>query len=188
MKNKLPVDKEMLDYFRTSLRFKGNHYVSGEVGFTGSPIITQISGKTGTAEVYGKQDTSWFASWAPAAKPRFVVVSMIEQAGTGGTAAAPAARRVWEGLLGAGSHYKAKPVVAGSRPATTVPHVVTDAALKTPTTATTTPAVTGGAAGTAAAPSSTGSTPAPSTPPGTPTLPTTPDVRASSPTSGRERG
>ncbi len=54
---------------------------------------SRIGGKTGTAEVYGKQDTSWLASWGPTYKEhgttsaRFVVVGMVEQAGTGATAA-----------------------------------------------------------------------------------------------------
>ena len=127
VKNHLPVDRKVLAYFRSALRFTGNHYVSGRIGFTGSPILSQISGKTGTAEVFGKKDTSWFASWGPGTKPRFVVVSMIEQGGTGGTAAAPAARRIWEGLLGA----KGTPVVAGSRPESVLPRVVADSAAGT---------------------------------------------------------
>ena len=37
-------------------------------------------GKTGTGEVYGKQATSWFASFAPADDPRYAVVIMVSQA------------------------------------------------------------------------------------------------------------
>jgi len=59
-----------------------------------------VAGKTGTAQVYGKQDTSWFAAYAPAAAPRYAVVSMITQAGTGGSASAPVVRRVLGGLFG----------------------------------------------------------------------------------------
>lgn len=59
-----------------------------------------IAGKTGTAEVYGKDDTSWFASYGPAGNPRYAVVVMIGQGGTGGAAAAPAARKIWGTLLG----------------------------------------------------------------------------------------
>lgn len=59
-----------------------------------------VAGKTGTAQVQGKQDTAWFASFAPAAKPKYVVVVMIEQAGTGGSAAAPAVREIYDGIYG----------------------------------------------------------------------------------------
>jgi penicillin-binding protein 2 len=59
-----------------------------------------IGGKTGTAQVANKQDTSWFASFGPVADPRYVVVVMIEQGGTGGTVAAPAAREIWDGIYG----------------------------------------------------------------------------------------
>ncbi|MBX6766053.1 MAG: penicillin-binding protein 2, partial [Actinomadura rubrobrunea] len=59
-----------------------------------------VAGKTGTAEVYGKADTSWFASFAPADKPRFAVVAMISQGGTGASAAAPAVREIYEAIYG----------------------------------------------------------------------------------------
>ena len=42
-----------------------------------------VASKTGTAEVYGKQTTSWFASYAPADKPQYAVVMMVSQGGTG---------------------------------------------------------------------------------------------------------
>jgi hypothetical protein len=47
-----------------------------------------------------KQDTSWFASFGPVTDPRYVVVVMVEQGGTGGTVAAPAAREIWDGIYG----------------------------------------------------------------------------------------
>jgi hypothetical protein len=57
--------------------------------------------------VYGKKDTSWFASFAPAKKPRYVVVAMVTQAGTGATTAAPAVRQIWEGMYGLGKGQSA---------------------------------------------------------------------------------
>lgn len=125
----LPVDPSVLSKIANSLHFQNNHSVSGALAFDGSPIQTLISGKTGTAEVYGKQDTSWLASWGPvqpgqdASNAKFVVVGMIEQAGTGASAAAPMVRKIYEGLLGVGG----APVVAGSEPATTMPTVVAKA-------------------------------------------------------------
>lgn len=53
-----------------------------------------VAGKTGSAEVAGKQTHSWFACYAPAEKPEYVVVAMIEEAGHGSTAAAPVVRGI----------------------------------------------------------------------------------------------
>jgi penicillin-binding protein 2 len=57
-----------------------------------------LAGKTGSAEVYGKQATSWFASFGPVTDPRYAVVVMVAQAGTGASTAAPASRQIWEAL------------------------------------------------------------------------------------------
>lgn len=58
-----------------------------------------VAGKTGTSEVNGKQPDSWFAAFAPADDPEFVVVAVVEQGGHGSQVAAPIVRRVLEGLL-----------------------------------------------------------------------------------------
>jgi penicillin-binding protein 2 len=122
---KVPVPKQDLAYFGDALHFQDNHAVSGALSFDGSPIKTLIGGKTGTAEVYGKLDTSWLASWGPvqpgqpASAARFVMVGMVEQAGTGASAAAPMSRVLWDGLLGADGH----PVLPGSKPAARLPEV-----------------------------------------------------------------
>jgi penicillin-binding protein 2 len=56
----------------------------------------QIRSKTGTAEVYGKQTTSWVASY----DKKYVVVMQIAQAGTGSGASGDAVRAIWESLYG----------------------------------------------------------------------------------------
>ena len=67
--------------------------------FAGFPLAQfPVAGKTGTAEVAGKQDTSLFSAYAPADNPRYVVSVVLEQAGLGASAAAPVARRVLEGI------------------------------------------------------------------------------------------
>jgi len=58
-----------------------------------------IAGKTGTAQVTGKDPTSVFASFAPATNPQYVVAAFLEQAGYGADAAAPVARRIYDGLF-----------------------------------------------------------------------------------------
>ena len=59
-----------------------------------------VAGKTGTAEVVGKQDTALFTAFAPAHDPQYVVTVVMEEAGFGAAAAAPVARRVLDGLAG----------------------------------------------------------------------------------------
>lgn len=51
-----------------------------------------VAGKTGTAEKgEDREDQAWYAVLAPADKPRYVVVTTIENGGFGATTAAPAA-------------------------------------------------------------------------------------------------
>jgi peptidoglycan glycosyltransferase len=60
----------------------------------------QVAGKTGTAEITDAEPHAWFAGFAPAENPRVVVVVLVENAGTGGTVAAPIARAVIAKALG----------------------------------------------------------------------------------------
>ena len=39
--------------------------MSGAFAYLQSPYASRIGGKTGTAEVFGKGDTSWLATWGP---------------------------------------------------------------------------------------------------------------------------
>lgn len=65
--------------------------------FGGFPLDrVHIRGKTGSAEVYGKQSTSWVASY----DENYVVVMMVSQAGTGSGTSGPAVRKIWEALYG----------------------------------------------------------------------------------------
>ncbi len=59
-----------------------------------------VAGKTGTAET-GKDAEShaWFIAFAPAESPRVAIAVVLENAGTGGRVAAPAARTVLETAL-----------------------------------------------------------------------------------------
>jgi penicillin-binding protein 2 len=67
--------------------------------FAGFPLgAFPVAGKTGTAEVGGKQDTSLFTAYAPSNAPRYVVTVVLEEAGLGASAAAPVARRVLEAI------------------------------------------------------------------------------------------
>ena len=100
--------------------------MSGAFAYIGSPYASRIGGKTGTAEVFGTRDTSWLATWGPIyhqhghVRARFVLVGMVEQGGTGATAAGPMLKRVWDGIFGVNG---SKPIIKGLRPATTLPKI-----------------------------------------------------------------
>ena len=91
-----PLTPEVGAYLRGALR---DTVTSGSVRalFTGMPGWP-VAGKTGTGEVAGKRDTSWFVSYAPADRPRWVVAVVVHQGGMGGMTAAPVARAVHETL------------------------------------------------------------------------------------------
>jgi len=58
-----------------------------------------VAGKTGTAEVKGKDDYAWFCGYAPADEPRYAVAVIVEQGGHGGSIAAPVGRNILAALL-----------------------------------------------------------------------------------------
>jgi penicillin-binding protein 2 len=124
VRDRVPVKQSVLDFISNSLDFSRGWAVSGAYAYIGTPYQNRIGGKTGTAEVFGKEDSSWLATWGPTYKKhghnraRFVVVGMVEQAGTGATAAGPMLKRVWDGILGP------HPVIGGDRPVQHLPKVV----------------------------------------------------------------
>ncbi len=67
--------------------------------FAGFPFDRiPVAGKTGTAQVAGKDDTSLFVAMfgGTPEQPRYVVAVVVEQAGFGSSTAAPIARRIIE--------------------------------------------------------------------------------------------
>jgi len=98
--------------------------------FAGFPI--EVSGKTGTGQVFGrnpngtlKDDTSWFASFAPTKNPRFAVVMMVGQGGFGASTSGVGVRGIYEAIFG----VKGNKVVPGAaiypngKPPTTLPKI-----------------------------------------------------------------
>jgi penicillin-binding protein 2 len=62
-----------------------------------------IAGKTGTAEPGGgKPDHAWFAGYVPAGRPKIAFVVVLENAGSGGHAAGPVARKFVQALIANG--------------------------------------------------------------------------------------
>ncbi|MDY6796483.1 MAG: penicillin-binding protein 2 [Actinomycetota bacterium] len=94
------ADADILGVVRNALT--GVVWGSGTAAgaFNGFPLEQYpVAGKTGTAEVANKQPCAWFACYAPAYDPQYMVVVMIEEGGHGGTVAAPVARRILEHIF-----------------------------------------------------------------------------------------
>jgi penicillin-binding protein 2 len=98
--------------------------------FAGFPIA--ISGKTGTAQVFGrnangslKADTSWFASFGPTENPRYAVVMMVSQGGFGGSVSGVGVRKIYETLFGVtGSRIDpAKAIFPDGKPPVKIPKI-----------------------------------------------------------------
>jgi penicillin-binding protein 2 len=83
----------------------------GGTGWASKSALTDIGGKTGTAQViamkYGSgnlqerfRDHAWFVAFAPVEKPEIALSVFVEHGGHGGGAAAPIAKRAIEAYLG----------------------------------------------------------------------------------------
>ncbi|MFB6718750.1 penicillin-binding protein 2 [Kribbella sp. NPDC056345] len=106
VKAKLPVSASNLRYIDKGLKETAR---SGTAAwkFAGFPLDTiPIRAKTGTAEVFGKQTTSWMAAYTD----RYAVVMMLSQAGTGSGAGGEAVRKIYETL------YDIKPAPPATKP------------------------------------------------------------------------
>ncbi|MER7410417.1 penicillin-binding protein 2 [Streptomyces cacaoi] len=68
----------------------------GQAGWPQDKI--KMRAKTGTAEVAGKQTTSWLATYTD----DFTIVMTISQGGTGSGASGPAVRKIYDALYGVG--------------------------------------------------------------------------------------
>ena len=73
--------------------------------FSGFPV--QVAGKTGTGQDLGrnkngsaKDDTSWFASFAPAESPQYAVVMVVSQGGFGAAVSAVGVKDIYSALFG----------------------------------------------------------------------------------------
>jgi penicillin-binding protein 2 len=96
----VPVDRSSLAFIRNALMHVPINGTA-KYQFTDFPLgQIPIAAKTGTAEVTGKQTTSWFATYAPADKPRYAVVMMVSQGGFGSTTSADSVKAIYQALFG----------------------------------------------------------------------------------------
>ncbi len=89
-----------------------------------------IRSKTGSAEVYGKQSTSWVASY----DENYVVVMMVSQGGLGSGTSGPAVRAIWEALYGVtGSEvHPDRAAIPGTTPPVGLPTFLDDGSILPP--------------------------------------------------------
>jgi penicillin-binding protein 2 len=95
------LDPKYLKVVRQGL-FEGTHESFGTSYGVFGNFPYPIAGKTGTAQktvtlpgFTGERDQSWWCGYGPANDPKLVVCAVIENGGHGGTAAAPAAEKVF---------------------------------------------------------------------------------------------
>jgi penicillin-binding protein 2 len=96
----LPASQNTLAYIRSALQ---GVVTSGTAAgtFSNFPLgQVCVAGKTGTAQVFGKNSTSVFASFAPCNDPKYVVVMMIPDSGYGADVSGPGVKAIWDALYG----------------------------------------------------------------------------------------
>lgn len=135
IKSELDLPKSTINFLRNSLPGVTTDG-SGESPFLGFPLNQiPIASKTGSAQVTGdKVSTSWFASYAPANKPRYAIVMMVTQGGTGSKTSGPSVRKIYEALFGVeGTTVNPnKSVLIGGAPSQTLPVIRPDGTPVTP--------------------------------------------------------
>ena len=100
----IPASASTLDFLHNALRAVA---VSGTASGVFGNYPVQVSGKTGTGQVQGrnangsaKDPTSWFASYAPSNKPEYAVVMMVSQGGYGAGTSAVGVKDIYNALFG----------------------------------------------------------------------------------------
>ena len=133
---RVPVSKSTLTWLRAALRGvteQGTGY--GPFARAAFPLAkVPVASKTGTGEVYGKQTTSWFTSYAPANKPQYAVVMMVSQGGTGSGVSGPSVAELYKTLFGidGASVDLAAASPPGGHPTTALPDVRPDGTVVQP--------------------------------------------------------
>ncbi|MFM6847704.1 MAG: penicillin-binding protein 2 [Terrabacter sp.] len=99
----VPLRSDVTAYVRAALADVTRPGGSAGTAFAGFPQDRYpVAGKTGTGEVFGKQATAWFAGYGPTTKPRYAVVVVVGQGGSGSKVAAPAVRQIFDAILALG--------------------------------------------------------------------------------------
>jgi penicillin-binding protein 2 len=134
------VSKKAIDYVNTALlgTMVPHSGFNGTLAwkFGGFPLDKiHLRGKTGSAEVEGKQSTSWVATY----DKNYVVIMVVTQAGTGSGTSGPAVRKIWESLYGVQGDENttqtvdtAKALIPGVTPPKQLPTFASDGSILPP--------------------------------------------------------
>ena len=129
VKSKVALPKSAINFLQSSLpgvTVRG----SGQTPFAGFPLSQiPVASKTGSAQVTGnKVSTSWFASYAPANNPKYAIVMMVSEGGTGSGTSGPSVRKIYEALFGVNgkSVDSTASILVGGSPKLDLPKVRSD--------------------------------------------------------------
>ena len=126
---KAPATASDISFLHTALRAVATRGTAAGV-FANFPV--EVAGKTGTGQVLGrnpngsaKDDTSWFASFAPLSKPRYAVVMMVSQGGFGASVSAVGVKDIYSAIFGVTGNKvdPTKAIFPSSGPVATLPKV-----------------------------------------------------------------
>lgn len=130
---KIPATASDLEFLHRALRAVATRGTAAGL-FANFPV--QISGKTGTGQVLGrnangsaKDDTSWFASYAPSNNPQYAVVMMVSQGGFGAAASGGGVKDIYSALFGVkgGTVDPAAAIFPATGPTSSIPKIDTNA-------------------------------------------------------------
>ena len=126
VKNQVTTTATTELYIRSALRGVVENGTAA-IPFSGWPQgKIPMGAKTGSGQAgIGKDATSWFASIAPINNPKYVVVMMVSQGGTGSLTSGPSVRKIYEAIYGVtGQSVDPKnSVLYQGKPATSLPVV-----------------------------------------------------------------
>ena len=134
MNGKIPATASDLEFLHRALRAVATRGTGAGL-FANFPV--PISGKTGTGQVLGrnangsaKDDTSWFASYAPSNKPQYAVVMMVSQGGFGAAASGGGVKDIYSALFGVKGNAvnPAAAIFSATGPSSAIPKIDTKAA------------------------------------------------------------
>jgi penicillin-binding protein 2 len=133
---RIPVSTSTLAWMRSALRGVTERGTgAGPFARAHFPLTKlPVASKTGTGEVYGKETTAWFNSFAPANKPQYEVVMMVSQGGTGSGIAGPSVAELYKTLFGITGNKVdlASASPPGGHPTTALPTVAADGTIEQP--------------------------------------------------------
>ncbi|MBT2466690.1 penicillin-binding protein 2 [Streptomyces sp. ISL-66] len=127
---RLPINAKTISDLDRGLRMVVEPGGTAAWRFGGWPLDKiPMRAKTGTAQVYGKQTTSWLATYTD----DFTIVMTISQGGTGSGAAGPAVRNIYNAIYGldmAGKQDVNKALLL--RPEAKLPRIRPDGSIDSP--------------------------------------------------------